>query len=1461
MSTTSGPRDYGRFDELAAEFAERFRKGEWPGLQEYVDRFPEMADEIREMFPALVEAEQADGDARGEPAPPPVAPHVSQIGDYRILREVGRGGMGVVYEAEQVSLGRRVALKLLLGQVLGDRKAQERFRREAKSAARLHHTNIVPVFEVGQEKDVCYYAMQLIQGQGLDQVVDELRRVRDPGRKLIAPAKPDNHEAPATVSQELVTASSVLRNRELGRVAESLLSGRLVTEGGGSPSPDSPAAPGVAAMNRFDPDATSDHASAVTSGTQSRPVPVADTSGSAMLPGGKHASVVDVSGRRQPYFRSVAQIGRQAALGLAHAHSRGIVHRDIKPSNLLLDTDGVVWITDFGLAKAEDDGMTASGDILGTLRYMAPERFRGEGDARADIYALGLTIYELLTLRPAYDSSDRLRLIEKIKNEEPAKPRAIDSRIARDLETIVLKAIEKDPERRYQTADSLAEDLRRFLADEPIKARQISTSERYWRWARRNPVIATLGSVMTAMLVLATIVSALAAANFSNLADRERNTARAEKAARLESDRLAKAESLARVEAEKARAAESNEKRRAEGALEYAVDQTYIATRNEVRAMRLAHESGWRSTALERISGLVRLGSRKLDLVELRTEALACLAEIDARFQSNIAPSTDMRAWHIQFSPDGRTLAVNDDRKSLVYLRDLINDRELPSIPKSLGISPFAFHPGGALAVPTAPGRVTFHALAPGQPTFPAIESEGHAVNLAFSRSGDRLAIAWGNVELQMRGKPKRLLRVTVHETATGATLRTIAIPAETDVSYKAPLALSPDGKSVATTGPDFQVCVYPVESETAPVVLGTLDTFIRTIAFHPDGRSVAACAKRYAAIWDLQSRSERVRIINPSDRGLWDLAFSPDGRYLATASDDAVARLWDSRSGRELAAVPARTLLGLSLAFSPKGDRFAVGSESASVLAIEGGRERRTETSQKYLTRDLVFDPIQPLLFHCGADEHVYTWSLDQNVARINNGPFGQLAPSVLRLTPEGSELVLGVQPYDTTQPGKDYSIRVWPRDNPAAERRLKGPLEGVWSIALAASGRRIAATSEDGGVYVWDFNAGTLLHRQELGADSRSLHFFDDSRLLVAAGRRLLLFAADNGSVLRELTLQHRVRDFVANPDGTEALVGTADGSIHRVLVPSLEIKRSQMVLDRPHQLRMAISPDGSLVAATTQDDTRVVLLDGRTLEPLAQFPGVEGKRVNFLVFDPRGRYLAFGDANVALWDLDLVRDELASIGLAWDQRATSARSLEKSKREVARVNPEAPATKPGNADPAEPQKAWAQVQSGEAAFQQGRFAAAVVELQQASERLQALRKMRPGDPVLARQQGTCLAFLGSTLRELKRPAVALPRFRESLAVYESIKNPIPDDLYDMACDCAMVSALDNQSSPDDREKLQTRAVGYLRRLIEGDTARMLPQVAGDHELDPLHGRADFRDMMTDARFPTNPFGGSAR
>src|SRR3954453_18575758 len=197
MSTNISSADYARFEELAEELAARFRRGERPSLQEYIDRCPDLADEIRELFPALVEVERVKDDQPARPgaAEAPVAlPPLGQVGDYRIVREVGRGGMGVVYEAEQVSLGRRVALKVLPRQVSQDLKTLARFRREARSAAQLHHTNIVPVFEVGKAGEVSYYAMQFIQGQGLDLVIDELRRLKDrvhPTGPAEEPERPD----------------------------------------------------------------------------------------------------------------------------------------------------------------------------------------------------------------------------------------------------------------------------------------------------------------------------------------------------------------------------------------------------------------------------------------------------------------------------------------------------------------------------------------------------------------------------------------------------------------------------------------------------------------------------------------------------------------------------------------------------------------------------------------------------------------------------------------------------------------------------------------------------------------------------------------------------------------------------------------------------------------------------------------------------------------------------------------------------------------------------------------------------------------------------------------------------------------------------------------------------------------------------------------------------------------------
>ncbi len=337
--------EYELLDRLAEEFAQRYRRGERPSLKEYLDRYPHLAGEIRDVFPAMVEIEQAEEDRHDPPGRTDAGPAPPvQVGEYRIVREVGRGGMGAVYEAEQLSLGRRVALKLLPLHVAKDGKALERFRREAKAAAKLHHTNIVPVFEFGQDGGLCYYAMQFIQGQGLDQIVDELRRLRGDS------AGSGGQAAPHSV------------------LTRALLTGHFEPRPAAAPTETHVPAGPEAATARAE----------------------ADSTVSAVLPGDTQLSSVESD--RHHYFESVARIGHQTALALAYAHARGIVHRDIKPSNLLLDTRGVVWVTDFGLAKTEDDGLTRAGDLIGTLRYMAPERFRGAGDGRADIYALGLTL-------------------------------------------------------------------------------------------------------------------------------------------------------------------------------------------------------------------------------------------------------------------------------------------------------------------------------------------------------------------------------------------------------------------------------------------------------------------------------------------------------------------------------------------------------------------------------------------------------------------------------------------------------------------------------------------------------------------------------------------------------------------------------------------------------------------------------------------------------------------------------------------------------------------------------------------------------------------------------------------------------------------------------------------------------------------------------------------------------------
>ena len=542
MSSSSSELD--PIEALVEEFLARRRRGERPTVGEYLARYPNLATGIRAIFPAMAVVNDlgtgapAEGQGpaameRGQEAGPGTGARVGvskarQVGDYRIIREIGRGGMGVVYEAEQVSLGRRVALKLLPERVLSDAKHRGRFEREARAAAQLHHTNIVQVFGVGEHEGSPYYVMQLIDGRGLDSVIRQLRRLAEMEAATVL-AEPaggaltHDHEA-ADMARSLLdgrlgtAAASTTDSAGPGSSAGALGTNLDETTDQGGPAASwrepalrwlSPERAVGAATNGTNLDDTVDHDGSVASAAR-KPTRTSEDSASRRVPPPASAGRGSgpFSGKSGPssgrsHWQTVARIGAQVADALSHAHAHGIVHRDIKPSNLMLDSHGSVWVADFGLAKATDSAtLTESGEVLGTLRYMPPEAFRGQSGPLGDVYSLGLTLYEMAALRPAFDQSDRARLIHAVTESQPVPLRNLAPKVPRDLETIVRKATERDPTHRYSTAAALAEDLRRFAEDRPIAARRVGQVERLWRWSRRNPLPAGLSAALAMALVV-----------------------------------------------------------------------------------------------------------------------------------------------------------------------------------------------------------------------------------------------------------------------------------------------------------------------------------------------------------------------------------------------------------------------------------------------------------------------------------------------------------------------------------------------------------------------------------------------------------------------------------------------------------------------------------------------------------------------------------------------------------------------------------------------------------------------------------------------------------------------------------------------------------------------------------------------------------------------------------------------
>jgi eukaryotic-like serine/threonine-protein kinase len=1178
MTTPASGRD--PVEKLAEDFAQRYRRGERPSLTEYTEKYPDLAKEIRDLFPALVFVERfgtVDAAARGacQAASPQAHAIPEQLGDFRILREVGRGGMGIVYEAFQESLGRHVALKVLPYQRLTDPQSLERFRREARAAARLHHTNIVPVFGIGEHAGLPFYAMQFIHGRGLETVLEELRRLRA------------GDVRPAVVSFDAGRQMSVT-------VANGLLTGQFATVSfSGAVENLGTARPAASHADRPDPGGET-------------------TNGSS-------AAVRSSRGDTE-YYRSVARIGVQLADALAYSHQQGVLHRDIKPSNLLLDTGGAIWITDFGLAKDDSDiDLTAPGEIVGTLRYMAPERFRGKSDARSDIYAAGMTLYELLTLEPAFKGSDRASLMSSISRDEPPRPRKVDSAVPRDLETVVLKTIAKEPAARYQSANELADDLRRFLADRPVHVRRISASERFIRWYRRNLPVAVLGTLIAILLVV-TALGALIAAFLLGQGREEAlaNLGRAQSAERARGVQLAR--SLLR----------------------------------EGQARRYSRREGQRVEALEALGESLKIArslhfpEERLD--ELRGEVIATLAQPDAylnRQWDGMVPGTTRVVY------DGDLLRyARLDRRGAVSVRSTADDREVCRFDGCWKDFIFCFSPDGRyFAATTGQGVLKIWQVEPNRLVFDGSPYK-HAFHGDFTPDSRRFVCARADGSLLIIDldalRSFDLARIGKNASSAYQWFISLvpgvrwlpAVGSGCDA-----LACHPDGRHVAVASGK----TIRVRDLDSGAVTFTLDhkSRIQGLTWHPRGIWLAAACNddRAIHVWDMTSGKRWATFEGFGNGGLM-IAFSPDGELLAANAWDNRLRLWNVRTGTELLRITSGQA---DLRFSRDGQRLAgyTHERTLGILDIVGGQEYRTIRPAPAETEtECEGGTVSPdgRLFAVGVSNGVHIWDLDTGAeaAFVHTGgrtPGALFLPSGDLVT--GALTGTGLQRWPIRIEKKTLACQVGKPQTlfPRAVERL----------ARSADGRLLAFCPAGQGARVFDISA------PDKGM-SRMLHPHSNYVAMSASGdwvatgtfgaNNLRVWSARTGELKKEFTTEEARPTF--SPDERWLAISTpTECRLYRVGTwePGASVRVA-------HADCVSFSPDGKLLAVALEPWI-IGLVDPETGHVLARLEDPNQDRPIWLGFHPDGtRLLAITNdsKSVHIWDLRRIREKLKEMMLDW-------------------------------------------------------------------------------------------------------------------------------------------------------------------------------------------------------------------
>ncbi len=1219
-----------RLQHILLAYLEAVDRGQTPDPQLVLDSHPEFRAQLTEFFTGI---EHFDGLAAPlrwvaqavlERTPPPgdtprpgrqdIASLGSSrelmtrsFGDYELLGEVARGGMGVVYRARQRSLNRLVAIKLIQGT---DSPAEvQRFRNEAQTVADLDHPQIVAVHEVGEHEGQLYFSMRLVEGGSLAQHLD--RFAADP--------------------------------------------------------------------------------------------------------------------------RSAARLVGSVARAIHHAHQRGILHRDLKPSNILLDAEGRPHVTDFGLAKRvqADSSLTQSGALIGTPSYMAPEQTTGQRGlvtTATDVYGLGAVLYALLSGHPPFRGDTVLDTLVLVREQEPEPPSRANPRVDRDLETICLKCLQKEPRKRYASAEALADDLQRLLDGQPIQARPAGRLERLLKWVKRRPLwAALLGVSCAAALTLA----ALSAWLWSTVLDRDAALATAQTATAS------------------AQASEARTRQFLYAAAYQTLSQQW--KRGDLRSMRALldqhrrdAEQGAKGPSFEwRYFSRLADGAGHRTLSGHRGEVRAVAVAPDGRTLATGGHDTTVQLWDsstwkirltlrghtspitaLAFLSDGTTLATIEERNLVHYWDPITGQEQGPpfhvsgpvkqmclsadgqslaaalsnrvwgveiwdrrtgkmrcSWPRTL-FNVLAFSPDGQIVAGAAGGEFTSWDTRM-HDTIAQWGHEHRIFTLAFSHDGRSIA--------------KGLAKGTVHVSKIVGPMRVHSDepPVQMLIGGIAPvwsLAFSPDDEMVAAGDEEGVVRVWTLRTGSLRNIFKGHTDRVLTLAFTPDGRTlVSGGADGTARIWDVAARQDYQTLVTPLQPS-GPIAFAPGGRELAVACTDRTVSLLDAETGRVLLTCRGHSGAIQNLAFAPDGSVLATVSRDLTLKLWDRvlGRPRST-WSLPALPWAVAFSPNSRLVAAALDNGLVKCWEVASGAQRLSF----RASPHpvfTLAFAPTGETLLTG---------GKAPAIRSWDTAT-GKERPFRWKAEmAISRLAMSHNGRWLAGI-EFGNqwAYLWDTNSGALRRKFWL-SNATALAFSPDDGLLAVNGNTVVhLIDVQTSAVRINLNPEKNdgmiIQGVAFRPDGKTLATSSRDGMV------KLWDLRTWKVLKPPGQRpgpihALAFTPDGKrLVTCSAAPPVEVTtfpfpgisksnyqqfvrrlddiqfwdLASGREEEPLLANQPAGG--VHCLALTPDGRTLLAGSLGGTIWRWDLVARKPLPL-LFVDEKARSYWELMEAAHKIWPTKPE--------------------------------------------------------------------------------------------------------------------------------------------------------------------------------------------